>query len=1137
MEIEEDGLDVLIEIVGATNLYEPDVAQSSMRDLLVGTLEDTTNVKPANAMVVVSTLTCDETVVLHKTRCKRQDCHPIWTIHDDCLFVLKMNARQAPLKLDVMHVDLYQQKSISIGQATVDPLSLLTSSSSQRMELALQPPDDGMILNATQLLLQQQQSSSLFEFQRVASDSIKNSFCVNSPKISIRVRVASDEDLLFCKHLKELKQAGISNLKKIPTPYQNLLPSTNRNKKKIAKCITEQDEVGVGYRGVMDAMTSVVHQLSPKSITQRRNQVKVKPGPDPSRIKETTFMTDEQMNKEMQKPSTAWVRCANHNDKGLGEVYLEILNCQGLPNLDVGVGNKTDSFVVAILEDSMMQTCVIDDILCPMWMPWTQRAFIFTQKKSTSPLYLSVFDYDFGTSHEGIGRVVIPLSTLAPNVVHVLQYNLYPSSNTTDRPSNLGTITIRLRRTIHSERAYLLSPLLSDKKENTFYINATKLKTLQVMNYTLWGEHDPHKFNLTLLRSYINELRECKNDTLYSIQNALHSIFFWKGQVRLPFTTNIYIPLHSLIAYISALYLVDHPHLLPGCFFLSISWVLLINLSHKCEHPSPWHRVHTTLYHFFSIVMYDSRPLEYVRIHGKQGWKETQEYQQHWINRMENDAMKQEQQQQQEQQLIQEQEQLLEQYQAEEMCTKENDPALKTPLEIVMDSVSPYLFPVQLKLASMCRSKRIIHAILTWNDPLTAFWALIFCFTTGCLLLCLPTVSILQRLLKYVIFLSMGPWMKFFDSTNNYHDYSANKKKQKSYQQRLYKQSQNARLHQEESCKLKAMRQFRFGPYMTGVNDLSHPGRHLDIPLCDSMALHQSLVPSLCPEIIPTFNSPSQTLIGNMTYSTSEKQNPSPAELNRQKRRQEFVKQWTQQNIRDAKEEVEKKRGMDDQEEEEEEEEEESKADHETISTVTFTTPQPNNNDNNNCAKSQFEKSSTTTTQTASITIIEQTDTEEEDTLAVPVPVKHVLTSSPPWMMTACGASSVNDPHNDDEQRHDSTTTSPKTSMSKSSLGKRMDWDPYLQKDDDKQIIELDDYGDDDLLSGPYEHADDEEGVEVVRLDDDDDDEDNDKGENETMDNSGVGDTSTTLSCVYQSSDKKFITYLHRNKNISTVTE
>ena len=170
IETEEDGLDVLIEIIGATNVYEPNAAPSSMKNLLVNSPDDENKTKPASAMVVVSTLTCDETVVLHKTKCKRQDCHPIWTIHDDCLFVLKMNARQAPLKLDVMHVDVYQQNSVSIGQATIDPLSLLTSSDSQRMELALQPPDDDMIINATQLLLQQQQSTSLFEFQRVSSD-------------------------------------------------------------------------------------------------------------------------------------------------------------------------------------------------------------------------------------------------------------------------------------------------------------------------------------------------------------------------------------------------------------------------------------------------------------------------------------------------------------------------------------------------------------------------------------------------------------------------------------------------------------------------------------------------------------------------------------------------------------------------------------------------------------------------------------------------------------------------------------------------------------------------------------------------------------------------------------------------------
>ena len=45
----------------------------------------------------------------------------------------------------------------------------------------------------------------------------------------------------------------------------------------------------MGYRDVMNAVSNVVHQLSPKSITQRKNQVKVKPGPDPHRIGQTTY--------------------------------------------------------------------------------------------------------------------------------------------------------------------------------------------------------------------------------------------------------------------------------------------------------------------------------------------------------------------------------------------------------------------------------------------------------------------------------------------------------------------------------------------------------------------------------------------------------------------------------------------------------------------------------------------------------------------------------------------------------------------------------------------------------------------------------------------------------------------------------
>lgn len=41
------------------------------------------------------------------------------------------------------------------------------------------------------------------------------------------------------------------------------------------------------------------------------------------------------------------------------------------------LGNYTDAFVCVAYEDSLVQTDVIDDQISPMWMPWSQRAFVF----------------------------------------------------------------------------------------------------------------------------------------------------------------------------------------------------------------------------------------------------------------------------------------------------------------------------------------------------------------------------------------------------------------------------------------------------------------------------------------------------------------------------------------------------------------------------------------------------------------------------------------------------------------------------------------------------------------------------------------------------------------------------------------
>ena len=87
------------------------------------------------------------------------------------------------------------------------------------------------------------------------------------------------------------------------------------------------------------------------------------------------------------KPSYHWIDVGSGR---LGKIFVEILFCDKLPNLDTGgvLGNKTDAFVSLVYEDCHVRTDVISDCLSPRWMPWSQRAFVFNMMHTSSQLFL-----------------------------------------------------------------------------------------------------------------------------------------------------------------------------------------------------------------------------------------------------------------------------------------------------------------------------------------------------------------------------------------------------------------------------------------------------------------------------------------------------------------------------------------------------------------------------------------------------------------------------------------------------------------------------------------------------------------------------------------------------------------------------
>mmetsp|Transcript_7914 Transcript_7914/g.14267 ORF Transcript_7914/g.14267 Transcript_7914/m.14267 type:complete len:756 (-) Transcript_7914:69-2336(-) len=397
--------------------------------------------------------------------------------------------------------------------------------------------------------------------------------------------------------------------------------------------ITEMDETELAGVGVFNGLSTFFELREFVDKDTGIYMKKPKPCVDPERPELTKYMSEEQIYTETFGPSQNWTEAGSGN---LGKVYLEVLRCEDLPNVDVGeaVGNVTDAFVCAVYEDVLVQTPVIDDELSPYFLPWTQRAFCFHMMHPASMLYLGVFDYDLGPlDHEAIGRVAVNISNLKRDTIYTLQYKLYNSSSVTERKDN-GKITIRIRIEIPDERAALMAGL---KPRPRMHVNVRKPKTLGVLRYTCFGEYgEEEHFDLTVLRSYINEILEYKQLLSYSVGDSLRSLIFWRGQVS---CGSCYIPLHSAIFFWGAATLVEKPYLFPPAFFLGIAWIMLAIMGSRMQHPSPWKTCISFLY-FLNTLWYGQSTHVQTNIDPNQNQEEDTAYEEAWSNRLANDQKK-----------------------------------------------------------------------------------------------------------------------------------------------------------------------------------------------------------------------------------------------------------------------------------------------------------------------------------------------------------------------------------------------------------------------------------------------------------------------------------------------------------------
>jgi hypothetical protein len=321
------------------------------------------------------------------------------------------------------------------------------------------------------------------------------------------------------------------------------------------------------------------------------------------------------------------------------------------------------------------------------------------------------------------------------------------------------------------------------------------------------------------------------------VQDAVMALLLWRGTYRLQlFGKSLLFPIHSLAAFLLAVFLVERPQLLPSFYFASIAWLLLATMGYRRSLPDVWSRCRSYGELIEALLVGESSTPP-ASIKSRENYEESLAFREAYHKRVLESELK-------------AQEAYDESLKAQEEYEKEMEEIGDTDTDIAtkrkgynIDPFKRLLYPIQQNLAMVCRYVRNTKYIIFWEECYLSFW-----ITTGCLLVSLlflfvPWAFLIKWGARLFVWAFFGPWMKLVDIyyvreiESRTDEEVAKQKHQERLQHRLATTAMisEARVKREEAAKLKAMKKKMFGKFITRVPVLKED-RYRDIPLPDSMA-------------------------------------------------------------------------------------------------------------------------------------------------------------------------------------------------------------------------------------------------------------------------------------------------------------
>lgn len=157
-----------------------------------------------------------------------------------------------------------------------------------------------------------------------------------------------------------------------------------------------------------------------------------------------------------------------------------------------------------------------------------------------------------------------------------------------------------------------------------------------------------------------------------------------------------------------------------------------------------------------------------------------------------------------------------------------------------LDPTRAYLFPIQQYLGVACDWIRVLKNVLTWEESYISFLVSVICFVLSIVVFFVPWAFCIKWLVRIVVWLGFGPWMKlldifYFAKLDSSSEKERKNKLQLEREKKLKQHKKETQLKREKASKLRDFKQYMFGEHICRVNILKKD-RYYDIPLETSSA-------------------------------------------------------------------------------------------------------------------------------------------------------------------------------------------------------------------------------------------------------------------------------------------------------------